>query len=1118
MSRDIVGFISYARADGEEFAASLIKKLQASEPEITLWQDREQMEGGVDFESQLRQAIDEVNYLVLVLTPAAMRSKWVEKEWRYAREQGVCVCPVLGAPEAELSGPRQEMPRWMSQAHAYDLDKEWTRFVNVLKSPCQATRVPFMAADLPDNYVERTSELQKILDQALDEGLKNPSGRNVALYGSGGFGKTTLAVRLCHDGDVVAACDGGILWTTLGQQPSLLAELTKLYAALTGERPAFVDADDASIELSKVLADKRCLLVIDDVWEVEHLKPFLRGDDQCTRLITTRNVKVAAEAADVPGRISIGELNPAEAAQLLVSRLTPPPTGLRPFRALAKRLGEWPMLLELANSTLVEQIALGETVAGALAWMNQALDRMNVVAFDREDAVARNQAIAKTVEVSLSLLKDKRHNCLELAIFPEDADVPLSLAGMLWNTDEFETRRLAQRMHELSILKVDLPNHTLRLHDAMRAYLATQLGDAAKQLHGKLCDTWKNPAHVTGDYALHHAGYHLVEAMSDPEQTQTRGFQLLALLGDPRLRDYVQKHADLVTLNRQLDRAIALAAKSAHPQSPTLLAGLCLSLASFAVERLPNWLFELARGNPGDAVERLDLFDAAPEWKTAARLAIAWIASRLKPDDSNSLADDAAPMCNLPELRKLLAWVRQAPDGIPPDLAEGVQKTEGEPDLVQISRILERAGGAEGTVGIEPLYTGSGISGMAEGGPAFIAEADGPPLVAFARQNPKVNTAYLRQYIAIHAANRYRYYRNRSLWALLKPVLEYPEAAWVRSILEDLIRSALTVTPINFRESVPLALHALRARWGDGAAAQKLEEYRQGFLREAGQLSPERGKGDSWSHYHRRASFLAEVYAVAMSQPDEAAKLLKLARELAKGFAGFRAPSALTLAEASRVALPGDREAVDAALLSAQAASHRIQDYPFCLQTTAMVNAMRGRWWPPAGLDAAGAIERLAGDPGAPEFCILHRVGEKFEFRDPGPHTLPIPPDVLGANTLRALARVYRRSPEALLDANPGWELDDSLPAGTEVGIPDPEFIPLLAARLAAEAMGTANATLMIQSLAPLAAANATALDTVLARLLLSTVGTRIELPTALAAIDLTLSTPEASAAAHVIA
>ncbi len=1076
MARDIVGFISYARADGEEFAVGLRKKLEASEPEITLWQDRERMEGGVDFERQLLEAIDEVNHLILVLTPAAMRSKWVEKEWRYAREQGVCVCPVLGAPESELSGPRQEMPRWMSQAHAYDLDKEWTRFVNVLKSPCQATRVPFMAPDLPDNYVERTSELRTILDQVLDAGRKNPSGRNVALYGAGGFGKTTLAASVCHEGDVVAACDGGILWATLGQQPSILAELTKLYAALTGERPPFVDVDDAAIELSKKLADKRCLLVIDDVWDVEHLKPFLHGDDPSTRLITTRNVKVAAEAADPPARINISELTPAEASRLLVSRLTPPPAGMKPFRALAKRLGEWPLLLELANGTLVEQMALGETVDGALAWMNQALDRMNVVAFDLEDAVARNQAIAKTVEVSLSLLKEKRRHCLELAIFPEDADVPLAAVGMIWNTDEFETRRLAQRMHELSLLKLDLPEHTLRLHDAMRAYLATQLGDAAKPLHGKLCDAWKDPAHVTSDYALRHSAYHLVEAMSDPEQTQARGLQVLRLLSDPRLREYAQKHADLVALNRQLDRAIALAAESPHPQSPALLAGLCLSAASFAVERLPNWLFELARlGSPGDADERLDLFDAEPDWKTAARLAIAWIASPLRPEESSILAEDAASKCHSPELRKLLQWVRRAPDGVPPD----IENPRSGADIVYISRILQRAGGAEGTVGIEPLYTVPGSSGTAEGGPAFIAEADGPPLVAFARLNPAVNTEYLRQYIAIHAANRYRYYRNRSLWALLKPVLEYPEAAWVRSILEDLIRSALTVTPINFRESVPLALHALRARAGDDAAAQKLEQYRQGFLREAGLLSPERGKGDSWSHYHRRASFLAEVYAVAMGQPDEAAKLLELARGLAKGFAGFRAPSALTLAEASRIARPGDRSAADAALLSAQAASHRIQDYPFCLQTTAMVNAMRGRWWLPAGMDAAGAIQRFIADPGASEFSIVHRVGEKFEFRDPGPHTLPIPPHVLGANTLRALAEVYRRSPEALLDANPGsgWGLDDALPAGTEVGIPDPEFIPLLAARLAAEAIGRPNAPLLIQSLAPLAGSNATALD-----------------------------------------
>ena len=49
----------------------------------------------------------------------------------------------------------------------------------------------------------------------------------------------------------------------------------QLYAALTGERPPFIDADDASIQLSSRLDQKNCLLVIDDVWDANHLKPFL---------------------------------------------------------------------------------------------------------------------------------------------------------------------------------------------------------------------------------------------------------------------------------------------------------------------------------------------------------------------------------------------------------------------------------------------------------------------------------------------------------------------------------------------------------------------------------------------------------------------------------------------------------------------------------------------------------------------------------------------------------------------------------------------------------------------------------------------------------------------------
>ena len=81
-------FLSYARADGERFATQLRQRLL--DENIPLWQDRIGMEGGKDWWLQITEALDVVEFLVLVMTPAAMGSETVRKEWRYARQQG-CV-------------------------------------------------------------------------------------------------------------------------------------------------------------------------------------------------------------------------------------------------------------------------------------------------------------------------------------------------------------------------------------------------------------------------------------------------------------------------------------------------------------------------------------------------------------------------------------------------------------------------------------------------------------------------------------------------------------------------------------------------------------------------------------------------------------------------------------------------------------------------------------------------------------------------------------------------------------------------------------------------------------------------------------------------------------------
>lgn len=45
------------------------------EPEITLWQERAEMQGGVGWWKQIEEALDQVRFLVIVMTPTAMQSE-----------------------------------------------------------------------------------------------------------------------------------------------------------------------------------------------------------------------------------------------------------------------------------------------------------------------------------------------------------------------------------------------------------------------------------------------------------------------------------------------------------------------------------------------------------------------------------------------------------------------------------------------------------------------------------------------------------------------------------------------------------------------------------------------------------------------------------------------------------------------------------------------------------------------------------------------------------------------------------------------------------------------------------------------------------------------------------
>lgn len=114
-------FLSYARADGQTAAARLRAELGRSGFEI--WQDTQDMEGGQAWKEQLRQALRQVDAVVVLMTPGAVASKYVEWEWEMAQMAEKRVIPLLISP--------CDVPAELGRLHYHNLSEEQGYIMNL---------------------------------------------------------------------------------------------------------------------------------------------------------------------------------------------------------------------------------------------------------------------------------------------------------------------------------------------------------------------------------------------------------------------------------------------------------------------------------------------------------------------------------------------------------------------------------------------------------------------------------------------------------------------------------------------------------------------------------------------------------------------------------------------------------------------------------------------------------------------------------------------------------------------------------------------------------------------------------------------------------------------------
>ncbi|GAA2984783.1 NB-ARC domain-containing protein [Actinokineospora diospyrosa] len=140
-----------------------------------------------------------------------------------------------------------------------------------------------VAAAVPigvDGFVPRP-ELTDQIVRALLSGGKKRVGITTTLAGAGGFGKTTLAAAVLPLPQIKTAFPDQY-WVTVGQEmhgAALADAVNDVIEQVTGRRPGFTSPEQAGLHLAGLPGERNPLplLVVDDVWTADQLRPFLNA-------------------------------------------------------------------------------------------------------------------------------------------------------------------------------------------------------------------------------------------------------------------------------------------------------------------------------------------------------------------------------------------------------------------------------------------------------------------------------------------------------------------------------------------------------------------------------------------------------------------------------------------------------------------------------------------------------------------------------------------------------------------------------------------------------------------------------------------------------------------------
>jgi len=340
------------------------------------------------------------------------------------------------------------------------------------------TDTPALLAPRPSrHFVGRLKEIKEICASLCRRTETETPTPIVGLTGMPGVGKSSLAMFVASHPDIRAVFPDGVLWVTLGQSATLETTFSYWIMKLGGKFAPNMTVPTMASELRALLANRRMLIVIDDLWFAEQGECCRIAGPTCATLVTSRNVGLVSIVGGTA--LDVGVLPTDEAMALFLHRLNIPTGDVDEavVKDIVGKLGCLPLAIEICAAQVGPDYSLDDLAVS----LSEEISRLNALdlgygSLAPDDAEQHRQT---TLEASFALsvrllLPSLREGFAWLGVLVEDAVIRSAIAAPLWESTVPESgRRLrALRRHALLLDALDISGQPggYRMHDLLRDY------------------------------------------------------------------------------------------------------------------------------------------------------------------------------------------------------------------------------------------------------------------------------------------------------------------------------------------------------------------------------------------------------------------------------------------------------------------------------------------------------------------------------------------------------------------------------------------------------------------------------------------------------------------------